>query len=518
MKLNRLLNYGEIIDEYYVESMSIAGWHSFYGLTEFLAQNPNNAMIDFVDLKCTYADLLLDGEISAFNNLPTVWGDPAVADEVDLMFTLTSDEAEEILKVDSGSTRMFRLNSTTVDAGGDEVIWGALQEFKTPDVKAYTLDSVTLNVDNFLPDHDDGHLFVDIYNRKCNRTIFLVDTAYALVDDGYVGDVVLEFQHKNTILQDTIYFMNVRVEGTDIEIQVTDEDDKIAIYGPTLPNLINLTQTIKYRDPDLYNKNSVNYYLDKMFNVTHEEMQVETNVSVLDIRIKMDSTWVVKLESDVVIFMDDGFSQYDNFQTLVSYVNINGLPEPLAWQSRLTFTCPTCYDDADFIINLSNIPEYEYNISNIANLSREKQYWRNDDYAPNYLQRLMNWTNVSVPAAFGFETIISERLLDDVDSNSNSSIDWIYFNGTTTNCHDIYYINNSKIRDDLAGTNQITDDDMDFLDEHGYCQIPDPGPGDCDPDPAGPFVGIENALVIDWQNSGRLGLGNYRISTCPPTP
>lgn len=187
---------------------------------------------------------------------------------------------------------------------------------------------------------------------------------------------------------------------------------------------------------------------------------ITLNATIGNITLSQHTPWQVRVHFPLQVNVTDtrglaGWSYNKTFDTLVSIVNLRDPVYSVGTSSKVPNTIRRSpYENEDFVINGNDTTALYDEISNM--------YYREDPYAPSFLQRFQGLLNESSPNGIASLVDLDELNAQDVEVYTlRPTLDYLYFNesGTATYCPDFGSPLQSWFRLD---NNHFTDEDHDY--------------------------------------------------------
>jgi hypothetical protein len=278
-----------------------------------------------------------------------------------------------------------------------------------------------------------GYLQLDLFTSACNSTIFLLDSVNVTLPlPSGATSVQFNFSHLPRIERTKNYFLflhgSVVGNGDVVRVKVYTHNNPSA--GGIIINkrLMNVTIWDNYTYPFLAeNKTNARSMFSSMSSFSRDRLGIDSYAAILNMTLSQESTWSVLAEGMLLIQANDSFSSYKRIIPFETSADITNLPEPL------------------LLINTKSIRPIKpapfgvdkgFNISIFSNFTAENLSWERFNESPDFLYRMMNWTNISLN--YGFETAYN---ISSQSPQNRSRVDWLYFSTRTYKCFDLWTIN-----------------------------------------------------------------------------
>jgi len=182
---------------------------------------------------------------------------------------------------------------------------------------------------------------------------------------------------------------------------------------------------------DIMNQSTFKDYQMRV-NIIANDVNLEFNSSVTDIRLRMFDPWTVEVTVDLFANLSDlqGLARWEFNRSVNAYIPILDLRDPLYSVNSLG-KLPVTIRRSPYqsLVNDTDDKNDTYNLQRHLNGS----YYLNNTMAPNFLMRFEN--NLS-PDQNGIESLVDLQVLADqgtfIGCNEFSVVDYLYFNETQT--------------------------------------------------------------------------------------
>ncbi|MFH1916649.1 MAG: hypothetical protein ABIJ21_05260 [Nanoarchaeota archaeon] len=446
MKAANIKGYTDNLEEYTRYTLSIGGHEAMKTLIDY-EQYTMTTFENLEDLRCAFADTLIDGTFSLRVNEDAFEDNPAQKSY--LAGTIDNQESQSIYQNAPFGNDYLLLNHTKAQ---DNVTYSFLVNFTAQNKGS--LENATLYINNTVrPLPTD--VIVSVYEITCNDSIFLIDQANVSIPSGWVSPPAVTFPFRNhAYLRQSQSYLFMITANNSINIGYNTNPG-----ADEYEQVINHTLWHNFTNDKLIRKSSIDTNLGAAYNLSREELAIGANHTLYNLTISHLSSWDINVAAYLLLRITDNFSSYDKRTTITSSFSIAGLNEPLI---ALNLNQSRPIRKAPFDIDT------RFNLSILTNFTLENYTWARYNDTPNFLYRMLNWTNNT--GNYGIETILKNL---EVGNKSNTSYaDWQFFNDTTYPCGYVMRINTTRMRELKAEfPTQFPDHYTNFWDENNETLI-----------------------------------------------